>query len=170
MSEETHTQVRNAFTAALQAQGLLDAARERADICRVEPDVDDGLTLLAISDKGSQMIARDTRKFMAMLATAQHFGRPFTPTDQAWIESLNGTIKGEWPHQLAITDPAVLRAELELVRTEYNTVRLHPGVGYVTLQDEHTGRGEAIRSAQRQRPHQTRMRRLAHHRRHRDNQ
>jgi len=95
------------------------------------------------------MIARDTRKFMAVLAIAQHFGRPSTPTDQAWIESLNGTIKGEWPHLLAITDPAVLRAELELVRTEYNTVRLHSGVGYVTPQDEHTGGGEAIRSARR---------------------
>jgi len=131
-----------------------------------------GLTpiLLAVSDNGSQLIARDTRKFMAMLAIAQHFGRPSTPTDQAWIEALNGTIKGECPHLLAITDPAVLRAELELVRTEYNTVRLHSGVGYVTPQDEHTGRGEAIRSARRQGLHQARTRRLAHHRRHRDDQ
>jgi len=49
--EETHTQVRNAFTAALQAEGLLDAARERADTGRVDPDVDDGLTpiLLAVT-------------------------------------------------------------------------------------------------------------------------
>ncbi len=36
-NEETHTQVRNAFTAALQAQGLLDAARERADTGRSSP-------------------------------------------------------------------------------------------------------------------------------------
>ena len=33
-----------------------------------------------------------------------------TPTDQAWIESLNGTIKIENPHLLAIEDPATLRA------------------------------------------------------------
>jgi putative transposase len=116
------------------------------------------------------MIARETRKFMAMLAIAQHFGRPSTPTDQAWIESLNGTIKAEWPHLLAITDPAVLRAELKAARTEYNTVRLHSGIGYVTPDDEHTGRGETIRAARRQGLHEARARRPAHHRQHRDNQ
>lgn len=59
--------------------------------------------LLAVSDNGAQMIVGQTRKFMAMVAIAQHFGRPSTPTDQAWRESLNGTLKGEWPHLLAIT-------------------------------------------------------------------
>ncbi len=38
--------------------------------------------LLAVSDSGSQMIAGNTRAFMAMVAIAQHFGRPWTPTDQ----------------------------------------------------------------------------------------
>ncbi|WP_206662129.1 hypothetical protein, partial [Propioniciclava tarda] len=42
--------------------------------------------LLAVSDNGSQMIATGTRRFMALVAIAQHFGRPSTPTDQAWIE------------------------------------------------------------------------------------
>ena len=104
--------------------------------------------LLAVSDNGSQMISANTRKFMAMVAIAQH-SRPSraTPSDQAWIESLNGTLKHEWPHLLAITDPAVLRAELDTVRTEYNTTRLHSGIGYVTPHDEHTGRGQAIRQA-----------------------
>ncbi len=171
-AEETHTQVQNAFMTALQAEGLLDAALERADTGRVDPDLDDGLTpiLLAVSDNGSQMIARDTRKFMALVAIAQHFGRPCTPTDQAWIESLNGTTKAEWPHLLAIGDPATLRAELDLVRTQYNTVRLHSGVGYVTPDDEHTGRGEAIRTARRQGLHDSAARRLAHHRQHRNTQ
>ncbi len=170
--EESHTQVENAFTTALEAEGLLQAALDRAGTGRVDPDTDDGLTpiLLAVSDNGSQMIARDTRKFMAMLAIAQHFGRPSTPTDQAWIESLNGTIKGEWPHLLAIDDPAVLRAELDTVRTEYNTIRLHSGIGYVTPQDEHTGRGEAIRAARRDGLHAARQRRLAHRRHLRNNQ
>ena len=170
--EETHTQVENAFTTALAAEGLLEAAVQRADTGRVNPDSDDGLSpiLLAVSDNGSQMIARDTRKFMALLAIAQHFGRPSTPTDQAWIESLNGTIKGEWPHLLAIDDPAVLRAELDTIRTEYNTVRLHSGIGYVTPDDEHTGRGPTIRAARRAGLDAAHQRRLAHHRRHRNNQ
>jgi len=170
--EETHTQVENAFTAALQAEGLLDAALQRADTGRVDPAADDGLTpiLLAVSDNGSQMSSRDTRTFMTLLAIAQHFGRPSTPTDQAWIESLNGTIKGEWPHLLAVEDPALLRAELDTIQVEYNSVRLHQGLGYVTPDDEHEGRGEAIRQARRDGMKTARQRRLAQHRSQRDNQ
>jgi putative transposase len=33
-----------------------------------------------------------------MCAIAQHFGRPGTATDQAWIESLFSHIKADWPH------------------------------------------------------------------------
>ncbi|MFN7150543.1 MAG: integrase core domain-containing protein [Microthrixaceae bacterium] len=67
------------------------------------------------------MTSGSTREFLALCAIAQHFGRPGTPTDQAWIESLNGHIKIENPHLLAITDPATLRAELAVVREHYNT-------------------------------------------------
>ena len=45
--------------------------------------------LLAVSDNGAQMIAASTRRFMVMVAIAQHFGRPATPTNQAWIKSLS---------------------------------------------------------------------------------
>ena len=105
-----------------------------------------------------------TREFLALCAIAQHFGRPGTPTDQAWIESLNGTIKIENPHLLAIRDPATLRAELAVTREHYNTVRLHAGIGYVTPDDEHEGRGEAIRKAREAGLEQARLRRLANHR------
>lgn len=170
--EETHTQVENAFTTALEAEGLLDAALERAETGRVDPDTDDGLSpiLLAVSDNGSQMISRDTRTFLTLLAIAQHFGRPGTPTDQAWIESLNGTIKTEWPHLLAIEDPAVLRAELDTIQDHYNGVRLHQGIGYVTPNDEHEGRGEQIRTARREGMQWARVHRLARRRTERENQ
>lgn len=152
--EETTTQVQIGFSNALESEGLLDAALERAEQLaqRIDPDVDDGISpvLLAVSDNGAQMIAGDTRKFMAMVAIAQHFGRPSTPTDQAWIESLNGTLKAEWPHLLTITDPNVLRAELDIIRDYYNGTRLHSGIGYVTPNDEHEGRGDAIRAARRE--------------------
>jgi hypothetical protein len=44
--------------------------------------------------------------------------------------------------------------------TTANTVRLHEGIGYVTPDDEHHGRGEAIRAARRTgltHAHQTRI-------------
>ncbi len=47
------------------------------------------------------MTSGSNREFMAMCAIAQHFGRPGTPTDQAWIESFFGHLKAEnrtcWP-------------------------------------------------------------------------
>jgi hypothetical protein len=86
------------------------------------------------------------------------------PTDQAWIESLFGHVKAEWPHLLAIGDPAVLRAELAVVRERYNGVRLHAGIGYVTPNDEHEGRGEQIRKTREAGLEQARLRRLAWHR------
>jgi hypothetical protein len=110
------------------------------------------------------MTSISTRRFMALCAIATHFGRAGTPTDQAWIESFNGHLKAENPHLEAITDPAVLRAEMAVIRTRYNTVRLHAGIGYVTPDDEHTGRGPAIRKAREAGLETARLRRLAYHR------
>jgi transposase InsO family protein len=110
------------------------------------------------------MTSGSTREFMALCAIHQHFGRPGTPTDQAWIESLFGHVKAEWPHLAKIGDPAVLRAELAVVRQQYNTVRLHAGIGYVTPDDEHQGRGPAIQKARQAGLEQARLRPIAYHR------
>ncbi|MFQ5524605.1 MAG: integrase core domain-containing protein [Acidimicrobiia bacterium] len=144
-TEQTTTQVQLLFTTALESQGLLDA--EGRPIRRPHGGTGDGEgpVLVAWSDNGPEMKAGDTRTFMALMAITQHHGRPHTPTDQAPIESFFGHLKGEWPHLTTITDPAVLDVELGRVRVEYNTVRLHEGIGYVTPDDEHSGRGSAIR-------------------------
>lgn len=161
-AEESSTQVDVAFTTALAGEGLLEAAHAhgshalRAALSARDPDALAELTaagdvplLLAISDNGPQMRSFTTREFMAALAIAQQFGRPHTPTDQAWIETLFGHVKGEWPHLEKIRDPGELERELDHVRGDYNTVRLHAAIGYVTPEEEHTGRGDAIRQARR---------------------
>jgi transposase InsO family protein len=166
--EETSTQIEVVFTDALAAEGLLAGVEARADGV-VPVDVDDEARpiLLAVSDNGPQMTSGSTREFLALCAIAQHFGRPGTPTDQAWIESLFGHLKVEHPHLLAIEDPEVLRVELDVRQRHYNTVRLHAGIGYVTPDDEHQGRGKAIRKAREAGLEQARLRRLAWHRDHR---
>jgi len=170
--EETSTQVELAFTAALDAEGLLDVVDARHGDGRVDLTDDDDTRpiLLAVSDNGPQMTSGSTREFLAMCAIAQHFGRPSTPTDQAWTESRNGHLKAEYPHLLAIADPATLRAELAVVRRHYNTVRLHAGIGYVTPDDEHQGRGEATRKAREAGLEAARLNRLARRRAERENQ
>ena len=160
--EETATQVTVIFEHALQIEGLLELLTdERLDL---EADDPRRPILLAVSDNGPPMTARDTRAFMALMAIAQHHGRPHVPQDQAWIESFFGHIKGEWPHLETIAEPSLLETELLRVRTEYNSVRLHEAIGYVTPDDEHTGRGEAIRQARHDGLERARQRRLDYHR------
>jgi putative transposase len=170
-AEETSTQVQVVFTEALEREGLLERVGARQDGL-VDPSVDDPSrpVLLALSDNGPQMTSGSTREFMALCAIHQHFGRPGTPTDQAWIESLFGHLKAEWPHLNTIRDPATLRAELAVVRERYNGVRLHAGIGYVTPNDEHEGRGPAIRKAREAGLEQARLQRLAWHREHRQSE
>lgn len=171
-AEETSTQIEVAFTAALADTGL-DALLDTRLLAvlrsggRDVDDLDDDRVpvLLAMSDNGPQMRSHSTREFMAACAIMQRFGRPSTPTDQAWIESLFGHVKGEWPHLERIRDPGELVAELDRVRGEYNTVRLHAGIGYVTPDDEHNCRGDAIRQARRDGLAAARAARLAYRRR-----
>jgi transposase InsO family protein len=151
-SEQTPTQAQLLFARALEDQQLLGADGRPSvpldeDGLPVALDADGMPVLLAWSDNGSEMTAIDTRQFMALMAITQHHGRPGTPTDQAHIESFFSHLKGDWPHLTQIRDPAVLDSELARVRTEYNTIRLHAGVGYVTPDDEHHGRGPRIRRA-----------------------
>jgi putative transposase len=141
-TEQTHTQAQLLFAQALEDQGLLGP-----DGLPLRDDDQDGPILVAWSDNGAEMTAIDTRQFMALMAITQHHGRPGTPTDQAHVESFFSHLKGDWPHLTGITDPAALDTELARIRTEYNTVRLHASIGYVTPDDEHHGRGPGIRRA-----------------------
>lgn len=146
--EETAIQTQVVFLAALEAEGLIETVEDRLDTGEL-PDPAALPILLAVSDNGPPMTADTTRAFMALCSIAQHFGRPGVPTDQAPIESFFGHVKAEWPHLETIVEPDVMAAELERVRVEYNSVRLHAAIDYVTPDDEHAGRGEAIRQARR---------------------
>jgi putative transposase len=75
--EETATQVQVLFEHALEVEGLLELLTdERLDL---DPDDPRRPILLAVSDNGPPMTARDTRAFMALMAIAQHHGRPGVP-------------------------------------------------------------------------------------------
>ncbi|TAM67058.1 MAG: integrase [Microbacteriaceae bacterium] len=167
--EETSTQVETAFIEALTADGkewlLEDAVFTEQLAAGQIPDNDDRVpVLLAVSDNGPQMTSTHTAQFMAIARIAQHFGRPGTPNDQAWIESFFGHLKGEHPYLDIITDPQVMTRELDARREHYNTVRLHESIGYVTPDDEHHGRGQAIRDAREKGLKKARVNRIAQRR------
>jgi putative transposase len=166
-AEESSTQVEVAFTRALVADGkeqLLDQPLLDELAHGVVPDHDEVPVLVAMSDNGPQMTSRATAAFMASVRIARHFGRPGTPNDQAWIESFFGHVKDEFPHLDKIGDLGDLEAELDRIRLHYNTIRLHQGIGYVTPDDEHHGRGQAIRNARTAGMHAAQEARVAFHR------
>ena len=89
-AEESSTQVEVAFTAAMDAEGMSEAAERwaspelQAALADRDHDALAELTatgqvplLLAVSDNGPQMRSYNTREFMAALAIAQHFGSSF---------------------------------------------------------------------------------------------
>jgi putative transposase len=160
-SETSSTQAQLLFAQALADQGLLDHDGR-------PPARDDGLpVLVALSDNGAEMTSTDTRAFMALMAIAQRHGRPGTPTDQAHVESFFSHLKGDWPHLTTIADPGILDRELARIRGDYNTVRLHAAIGYVTPDDEHHGRGPTIRRARAAGMARARAQRIKHNRRRR---
>ena len=167
-AEESSTQAKVVFLDALAAEGLLAAVEQRlihpAGLVSIDLDDERLPILLAVSDNGAAMTSHSTREFMAMCSIAQHFGRPGVPTDQAHIETLWGHVKADWPHLCSITDPATLGVELERVRADYNCLRLHEAIGYVTPNDEHEGRGEHIRQARRDGLARAAQARKDHHR------
>ncbi|WP_448073528.1 integrase core domain-containing protein [Georgenia yuyongxinii] len=181
--EESSTQVEIAFTRALDTEDLWHAADAAATDTLVKALVDgdaetvdravadgDRPLLLAISDNGPQMRSHSTKEFLAGVAIARQFGRPGVPQDQAWIETLFGHVKGEWPHLEKIRDGAELDAELDRAQAHYNTVRLSAAIGYVTPDDEHEGRGDTIRKARRDGLTRARASRIDYRRTHKETQ
>jgi transposase InsO family protein len=66
--------------------------------------------LLAHSDRGSAMKAEATKKIIKELLGAPiHYGRPHTPDDEAWIESLINSLKHhrEVPQNFSLVDDVV---------------------------------------------------------------
>src|SRR5699024_8848161 len=116
--EETWVQVETALIDALEADNkgwlLGDAALADELASGHRPDTEGRVpALLAVSDNGPQMTSSKTAEFMAITRIAQHFGRPGTPNDQAWIESFFGHLKGEHPYLDTIDDPQIMRQELD---------------------------------------------------------
>ena len=137
---------------ALEREGLLDvilslidehAAGEQED--ELEP------ILLSVSDNGAQMRSGSTREFMALHAIATHYGPP-RDADRSGPHRV-----AVRPRQVRMAVPVrakgpgrpIMRARRRTRVQQYNRVRLHAGISYVTPDDEHEGRGPAIRQARR---------------------
>ncbi len=134
---ETAAMLERTWGKALASEGLLGL--EEADLAD------------AVSDRGTQMRARSFKEFLVDLGISQVLGRPRTPADNAASEAFNATIKCERLYRLdtASMSPFQVEAEIASFIEDYNEVRLHQGIGFVTPAERHDGRHEAIIEARR---------------------
>jgi transposase InsO family protein len=97
-----------------------------------------------ISDNGPQFLSRDFKEFIRISGMTHVKTSPYYPQSNGKIERFHKTIKQEC---IRPKTPLTLEDAQRVVGqyiTEYNTVRLHSAIGYVTPQDMLDGRQAEI--------------------------
>ena len=113
---------------------ILQAAREKFP----------GVTPRIISDNGPQFVARDFKHFIRLCGMKHVRTSPYYPQSNGKIERYHRTIKSDCIRPLA---PLCLEDATRGVGKyvlEYNTLRLHSAIGYVTPLAMLEGRQQAI--------------------------
>ena len=128
-----HWEIRQAMTEA-DIEIILQRARE------LFPDARPRI----ISDNGPQFIARDFKEFIRLCGMTHVRTSPYYPQSNGKLERYHRTIKGDCirPGTPLSLDDA--RRIVEQFVTEYNTVRLHSAIQYITPADKLAGRAETI--------------------------
>ena len=131
-----HWEIRQSMTEA-DVEIILQRARE------LFPDARPRI----ISDNGPQFIARDFKEFVALCGMTHVRTSPYYPQSNGKLERYHRTIKtdGIRPNTpLSLQDARRIVAKFV---TQYNTVRLHSAIQYITPADKLFGRAEAILAA-----------------------
>ena len=95
-------------------------------------------------------MAKDFKAFIRLSGMTHVRTSPYYPQSNGQIESWPKTVKRECIRPETPLCLADARRIVARYVTEYNTVRLHSGIGYITPQDRLLGRGPTIQ-AERQR-------------------
>lgn len=128
-----HWEIRIQMTEA-DVEIILQRARERFPDAR--PRI--------ISDNGPQFIARDFREFVRISGMTHVRTSPYYPQSNGKIERFHKTLKGE---AIRPKTPLTLEDAERVVGgfvSQYNEVRLHSAIGYITPKDKLEGRADSI--------------------------
>ena len=152
-----HWEIRESMTEA-DVEIILQRARE------MFPDARPRI----ISDNGPQFIARDFKEFIRLCGMTHVRTSPYYPQSNGKLERYHRTIKADGirPNTPLSLDDA--RRIVQTFVTEYNTLRLHRAIQYITPADKLAGRAETIlagrdaklaaaREARKARRHQERI-------------
>jgi transposase InsO family protein len=124
-----------------------------------------GETPRIISDNGPQFIAKDFKAFIRICGMTHVRTSPYYLQSNGKLERYHRTIKGEC---IRPGTPLCLEDARRLVAkyvAEYNGVRLHSALGYVTPADKLFGREEAIFTERDRKLQEAREKRAANRRR-----
>jgi putative transposase len=117
-----------------------------------------------ISDNGPQFVARDFKAYVRACGMTQVRTSPYYPQSNGKIESWHKTVKRECIRPkvpLNLEDARRIVAEFV---NEYNTKRLHSGIGYITPRDRLEGRDHMIREERQRKLAEARLARQTAHR------
>ena len=112
-----------------------------------------------ISDNGPQFIARDFKEFIRISGMTHVRTSPFYPQSNGKLERWHKSLKSECIRRLT---PLTLEDARRLIQNyvnNYNTVRLHSAIGYVTPQDMLAGHQAEIHAARDRKLEEARRRR-----------
>lgn len=128
-----HWEIRSAMK-EIDVETILQRAREKVPGAR--PRI--------ISDNGPQFVARDFKVFIREAGMTHVRTSPYYPQSNGKIEAWHKTLKVETirPESPETKEEAELLVERHV--TDYNHVRLHSGIGWITPADKLAGREEAI--------------------------
>jgi putative transposase len=88
-----------------------------------------GLSTTIRVDQGSQFTSKELDLWAYANGVTLDFSRPGKPTDNAYVESFNATVRLECLGRHWFLDLDDAREKVEEWRTEYNEVRPHSAIG-----------------------------------------
>ena len=103
-----------------------------------------GVTPRIISDNGPQFIAKDFKHFIRLCGMKHVRTSPYYPQSNGKIERYHRTIKSDCIRPLSPLCLEDAKRGVEKYVLEYNTIRLHSAIGYVTPLAMLEGRQQAI--------------------------
>jgi putative transposase len=97
-----------------------------------------------ISDNGPQFIARDFKEFIRFAGMTHVRTSPYYPQSNGKLERWHGSLKRECIRPACPTDVDDARRRVARYVDEYNHVRLHSALGYLTPADKLNGLEQVI--------------------------
>ena len=117
-----------------------------------------GETPRIISDNGPQFIARDFKEYVRLMGMTHVRTSPFYPQSNGKLERWHGSLKRECIRPACPEDEDARRRIAAFVE-EYNQVRLHSAIGYITPADKLHGLAQVIHDERDRKLEEARARR-----------